>query len=86
MRATPDRLSEMPTRLKLTGIWDQLDGLLHEADRQEPSLRKTPVLLRERDTGALAEPPPMRQARGRRLAYGSFNHPFVTLMNGPFRA
>ena len=62
MRATPDRLSEMPTRLKLTGIWDQLDGLLHEADRQEPSLRKTPVLLRERDTGALAEPPPMRQA------------------------
>ena len=32
--AAPDRLSEM-LRLKLTGIRDQLDGLLDEADRQE---------------------------------------------------
>ena len=41
--AAPDRLSEMLTRLKLTGIRDQLDGLLDEAGRQELSLRETLV-------------------------------------------
>ena len=45
--AAPDRLSEMLTRLKLTGIRDQLDGLLEEAGRQELSLRETLVLLCE---------------------------------------
>jgi len=50
MRAVaPDRLSEMLTRLKLTGIRDQLDGLLEEAGRQELSLRETLVLLCERE-------------------------------------
>jgi DNA replication protein DnaC len=39
----------MLTRLKLTGIRDQLDGLLDEASRQELSLRETLVLLCERE-------------------------------------
>jgi DNA replication protein DnaC len=47
--AAPDRLSEMLTRLKLTGIRDQLDGLLEEAGRRELSLRETLVLLCERE-------------------------------------
>jgi DNA replication protein DnaC len=47
--ALPDRLSDMLTRLKLTGIRDQLDGLLDEAGRQELSLRETLVLLCERE-------------------------------------
>jgi DNA replication protein DnaC len=47
--AVPDRLSGMLTRLKLTGIRDQLDGLLDEAGRQELSLRESLVLLCERE-------------------------------------
>jgi DNA replication protein DnaC len=47
--AVPDRLSDMLTRLKLTGIRDQLDGLLDDAGRQELSLRETLVLLCERE-------------------------------------
>ncbi|MCK1490622.1 ATP-binding protein, partial [Bradyrhizobium sp. 180] len=50
MRAiVPDRLSDMLTRLKLTAVRDQLDGLLDEAGRQELSLRETLVLLCERE-------------------------------------
>jgi len=50
MRANaPDRLSEMLTRLQLTGIRDQLDSLLEEAGRQELSLRETLVRLCERE-------------------------------------
>jgi len=47
--AIPDRLSDMLTRLKLTAVRDQLDGLLDEAGRQELSLRETLVLLCERE-------------------------------------
>ena len=47
--AVPDRLSDMLTRLKLTGIRDQLDGLLDEAGRQELNLRETLVMLCERE-------------------------------------
>jgi len=47
--AVPDRLNDMLTRLKLTAIRDQLDGLLDEAGRQELSLRETLVLLCERE-------------------------------------
>jgi DNA replication protein DnaC len=47
--AVPDRLSDMLTRLKLTAIRDQLDGLLDEAGRQDLSLRETLVLLCERE-------------------------------------
>jgi DNA replication protein DnaC len=47
--AMPDRLSDMLTRLKLTAVRDQLDGLLDEAGRQELSLRETLVLLCERE-------------------------------------
>jgi hypothetical protein len=47
--AVPDLLSDMLTRLKLTGICDQLDWLLDEAGRQELSLRETLVLLCERE-------------------------------------
>nr|WP_271597585.1 ATP-binding protein [Bradyrhizobium sp. CCBAU 45384] len=47
--AVPDRLSDMLTRLKLTAVRDQLDGLLDEAGRQELSLRETLVLLCERE-------------------------------------
>lgn len=47
--AVPDRLSEMLTRLKLTGIRDQLDSLLDEAGRRELNLRETLVLLCERE-------------------------------------
>lgn len=49
MRAIPDRLTDMLTRLKLTGVRDQLDSLLDEAGRQELSLRETLVLLCERE-------------------------------------
>src|ERR1700760_95468 len=47
--AVPDRLTDMLTRLKLTAVRDQLDGLLDEAGRQELSLRETLVLLCERE-------------------------------------
>ena len=47
--AVPDRLSDLLTRLKLTAVRDQLDGLLDEAGRQELSLRETLVLLCERE-------------------------------------
>jgi len=47
--AVPDRLNDMLTRLKLTAIRDQLDGLLDEAGRQELNLRETLVLLCERE-------------------------------------
>ena len=47
--AVPYRLSHMLTRLKLTAILDQLDGLLHEAGR--PELR--PLSARHR-AGRLA--------------------------------
>jgi DNA replication protein DnaC len=47
--AVPDRLNDMLTRLKLTGIRDQLDGMLDEAGRQELSLRETLVMLCERE-------------------------------------
>jgi DNA replication protein DnaC len=49
MYAVPDRLTEMLTRLKLTAVGDQLDGLLDEAVRQELSLRETLVLLCDRE-------------------------------------
>src|ERR1700756_5515409 len=49
MPAAPDRLTEMLTRLKLTAVRDQLDGLLDEAGRQDLSLRETLVLLCERE-------------------------------------
>ena len=39
----------MLTRLKLTAVRDQLDGLLDEAGRQDLSLRETLVLLCERE-------------------------------------
>ena len=49
MPAVPDRLTEMLTRLKLTAVRDQLDGLLDEAGRQDLSLRETLVFLCERE-------------------------------------
>jgi DNA replication protein DnaC len=49
MIAAPDRLTEMLTRLKLTAVRDQLDGLLDEAGRRDLSLRETLVLLCERE-------------------------------------
>jgi len=49
MTAVPDRLTEMLTRLKLTAVRDQLDGLLDDASRQDLSLRETLVLLCERE-------------------------------------
>jgi putative DNA primase/helicase len=45
MHSVPDRLTEMLTRLKLTAVRDQLDGLLDEASRQGMSLRETLVFL-----------------------------------------
>jgi len=58
MRAiVPDRLSDMLTRLKLTAVRDQLDGLLDEAGRQELSLRETLVPLCERENVLLHGPP-----------------------------
>jgi DNA replication protein DnaC len=49
MPAVPDRLTDMLTRLKLTAVRDQLDGLLDEAGRADLSLRETLVLLCERE-------------------------------------
>jgi len=72
MRAAPDRLTEMLTRLKLTAVRDQLDGLLDQAGRQELSLRETLVMLCERQQGGMrtlpsgARLPTSDQARNRR--------------------
>jgi DNA replication protein DnaC len=49
MTADPDPLARMLTRLKLTAIRDQLDGLLDEAARRELTLRETLALLCERE-------------------------------------
>jgi DNA replication protein DnaC len=49
MHTAADRLTEMLTRLKLTAVRDQLDGLLDEASRQDLSLRETLALLCERE-------------------------------------
>jgi hypothetical protein len=49
MHTAADRLTEMLTRLKLTAVRDQLDGLLDEAGRQDLSLRETLALLCERE-------------------------------------
>ncbi len=49
MTAEPDHLEQMLTRLKLTAIRDQLDGLLDEAARRELTLRETVGLLCERE-------------------------------------
>ena len=38
MHTAPDRLTDMLTRLKLTAVRDQLDGLLDEAGRQEETV------------------------------------------------
>src|SRR5438045_6658967 len=48
MAAVLDQLTEMLTRLKLTAVRDQLDGLLDEAGRQDLSWRETRVFLCER--------------------------------------
>lgn len=47
--AHTDRLNEMLTRLKLSGIRDQLDNLLDEAARANLSTRETLALLCERE-------------------------------------
>jgi DNA replication protein DnaC len=44
-----DRLDVMLTRLKLTGVRDQLDNLLDEATRSDLSVRETLALLCERE-------------------------------------
>ena len=44
-----DRLDVMLTRLKLTGVRDQLDNLLDEATRHDLSVRETLALLCERE-------------------------------------
>ena len=44
-----DHLGQMLSRLKLTAIRDQLDGLLDEAARRELTLRETVGLLCERE-------------------------------------
>ena len=45
MRAAPDRLTDMLTRLKLTAVRDQLDSLLDEAGRQELSIARDALSL-----------------------------------------
>jgi hypothetical protein len=40
-----DRLDDMLTRLKLSGVRDQLDTLLDEATRHDLSMRETLALL-----------------------------------------
>jgi DNA replication protein DnaC len=49
MTGEQDHLGEMLTRLKLTAIRDQLDGLLDEAAGRELTLRETVGLLCERE-------------------------------------
>jgi DNA replication protein DnaC len=44
-----DRLDAMLSRLKLTGVRDQLDNLLDEATRRDLSVRETLALLCERE-------------------------------------
>lgn len=46
---TPDHLEWMLTRLKLTAIRDQLDGLLDEAGRGESTIREALTLFCERE-------------------------------------
>lgn len=45
----PDHLDWMLTRLKLTAIRDQLDSLLDEAGRREPTIREALTMLCERE-------------------------------------
>mgnify|MGYP000511733088 CR=1 FL=1 len=47
---TQDDLDRMLTRLKLTAVRDQLDSLLDEAVRSEPTLRDALAFLCERET------------------------------------
>ena len=52
-----DHLARMLSRLKLTAIRDQLDGLLEEAAHRELSLRETLTLLCEREIARKDEGP-----------------------------
>jgi DNA replication protein DnaC len=70
MPADHDRLAAMLTRLKLTAVRDQLDGLLDEASRRELSLRESLALLCEREIARKDE-------RRIEMAIGLARFPFV---------
>jgi len=75
MPADHDRLAAMLTRLKLTAVRDQLDGLLDEASRRELSLRESLALLCEREIARKDE-------RRIEMAIGLARFPFVRDLAG----
>nr|WP_318272608.1 ATP-binding protein [Paracoccus saliphilus] len=72
---TPDHLERMLTRLKLTEIRDQLDGLLNEAGRGELTIREALTLLCEREIAR-------KDQRRIEMSYGLARFPFVRELSG----
>ena len=85
---TPDELDRMLTRLKLTAVRDQLDGLLDEAARGEMTLREALAFLCEREI-ARKERAFVRhwsEDNGERRIEMSFGLAKFPLRRGPWRA
>ena len=83
----PDPLDQMLTRLKLTAVRDQLDGLLDEAARGELSMRETLAFLCEREI-ARKERAIVRHRseddgeRRIEMSFGLAKFPFVRTLDG----
>ena len=85
---TPDELDRMLTRLKLTAVREQLDGLLDEAARAEMTLREALAFLCERAI-ARKERAIVRhwsEDDGERRIEMSFGLAKLPLRRGPWRA
>ncbi|KZX90894.1 MULTISPECIES: IS21-like element helper ATPase IstB [unclassified Sulfitobacter] len=72
---TPDHLERMLTRLKLTAIRDQLDGLLDEAGRGELTIREALTLFCEREIAR-------KDQRRIEMSFGLARFPFVRDLSG----
>ena len=71
----PDHLERMLTRLKLTAIRDQLDGLLDEAGRGELTIREALTLFCEREIAR-------KDQRRIEMSFGLARFPFVRDLSG----
>lgn len=72
---TPDHLEWMLTRLKLTAIRDQLDGLLDEAGRGESTIREGLTLFCEREIAG-------KDQRRIEMSFGLARFAFVRDLSG----
>ncbi len=72
---TQDELDRMLTRLKLTAVRDQLDGLLDEAARGEMTLREALAFLCEREIAR-------KDQRRIEMSFGLAKFPFVRTLEG----